>query len=128
MDTPRFSWERRIVRTVSTFVIGRAIFPRVTGRKVCREAKSRTRFSRVSKHRLIWRESPARLLLTHIWPLFSEVAPAFQRLARSAGCSRTLLKALDGAHLWQLRNSYGSGMRLPFERLVSKTASCFSKP
>src|SRR5262249_38790590 len=74
--------------TDSTFVIGPAIFPRVTARRVCREAKSRSQFSHVSKRRPIWRESLARLLLTRIWPLFSEVAPAFQRLARSADSRR----------------------------------------
>src|SRR5215471_4765298 len=95
-DIPRFFWERRIGRTVSTFVTGRAIFLRVMARKVCREAKSRMHFSRVSKPRRIWRESLARLWLTRIWPPFSEVAPVFRKLARSVGYSWLLLNASLG--------------------------------
>ena len=69
------------------------MFPRATARRVCREAKSRTQFFRVSKRRPIWRESLARLLLTRIWPLFSEVARVFRRLVRSAGYSGLPLNA-----------------------------------
>ena len=68
------------------------------GEKSCAAKQNRIRdFSRVSKRRRIWRESLARLLLTRIWPLFSEVAPVFQRLVRSAGYSRLLLNASSGA-------------------------------
>src|SRR4029077_5685689 len=94
---PRFFWERRIAQTVSTFVTGRAMFLRVTARRACREAKSRTQFFRVSKRRPIWRELLAHLLLTRIWPLFSEVAPVFRRLVQSAGYSCLLLNASSGA-------------------------------
>ena len=52
---------------------------------------------RVSKRRPIWRESLARLLLTRIWPLFSEVAPVFRRLVRSADCNGLLLNSSSGA-------------------------------
>src|SRR5262245_51502828 len=96
MDIPRFFWERRIARTASTFVIGPAIFPRVTATRVCREAKLRTHSSRVSKRRAIWSESLARRGLTPIWPLFSEVVPVFRRLARSADYSRLLLNVSFG--------------------------------
>src|SRR6187549_3891651 len=37
--------------------------------------------------RAIWSESLARLSLTHIWPHYSEVAPAFPRQARNADCN-----------------------------------------
>src|SRR5262249_46525147 len=94
---PRFSWERRIGRTDSMFGIGRAMFRQVTARKVCRAARSRTYFSHVSKRQAIWSESQARRWLTRIWLLFSEVAPAFRKLARSADFSRLLLNASSGA-------------------------------
>ena len=45
--------ERRTVPTVNTFGIGRVMFPPVTARRVCREAKSCTQFFRVSKRRPI---------------------------------------------------------------------------
>src|SRR5438874_9968687 len=96
----------------SMCVIGRAMFPPVTAKKVCREAKSRTRFFRVSKHRLIWRESLARLSLTRIWPLFSEVAPAFQRLARNAGCRPPVTKILALETCWSVLPKVAGGSRL----------------
>ena len=87
-DIPRFSWERKIGQTVNTFGIGRAMFRRVTARRVCLEARSPTLFSRGSKRRVIWPESLAHHLLTRIWPLFFEVAPVFRKRARNAGSSR----------------------------------------
>ena len=96
-------WEWRTARTVSMFGIGPAMFPRATAKRVCLEVKLPTHFSRVSRRRPIWRESLMRHLLTRIWPLFSEVAPVFRRLAQSAGCSGVPLK-----HIVQRNNSGGA--------------------
>src|SRR5262249_9801568 len=128
-DIPRFSWERKIGLTVNTFDIGRAMFRRVTARRVCREARSRMHFSRDSKPRVIWHESLAHHLLTRIWPPFFEVAPVFRKLARSGDCSRLLLNASAprGTYAW-MRDKYNSGMSLPFETVVRKTDTCFFKP
>ena len=67
------------------YVIGRATFLRVSARRAFLGARSPTQFFHVSKHRPIWRESMARLLLMLTWHLLSEAAPAFLRLARNAG-------------------------------------------
>jgi len=113
---PPFFWEWRIGRMVSTFVTGQAMFLRVTARRACREAKSHTRSSRVLKPRAIWSASLARLWLIPIWPLCSEVAPAFRRPAQSAGCSGLLLKYIvqrnnsGGAQQVRQRNPLAFGM------------------
>ena len=136
-DIPRFFWEWRIGRTVSTFVIGRAMFPPVTARKVCREAKSPTQFFRVSNRRPIWRESTTRLLSIRIWPLSSEVAPVFRRLARSVGCDRArraarcgVCRPANAAFRSLRRRQYGTHAEwgLPLEWPSLKRAPCFSKP
>src|SRR5215472_15920741 len=100
MDIPRFSWERRIGLTVSTFVTGPAIFPRVTAKRVCLGARSPTHFFPVSKRRAIWCERVAHHLLIRIWPLFFEVAPAFRKLERSTDSSGLLLTASSAAAPW----------------------------
>src|SRR6516225_7240879 len=64
---------------------------------------TRARLDGVSRRRPIWRESLMRRLLTRIWPLFSEVAPVFRRLAQSAGCSGVPLK-----YIVQRNNSGGA--------------------
>src|SRR5262245_59999862 len=92
MDTPRFFWGWRIVRTASTFATGRATFRRAMARKVFLESKSRTHYSRVSRRLVILSELLLRHWSIRIWPLFFEVAPAFRKLVRNADSNGLPLK------------------------------------
>src|SRR5262249_15069364 len=85
-DIPQFFSDSRIIRTAHTCVTGRVTFRPAMVKEAFREARLLTLFFRAFKIRRIWRELIARPLLTPIWRLSFELAPASQKLVRSVDC------------------------------------------